>query len=313
MIPGLMRKKAMSLDEALKEGTEILLEANVPNARNDAEMLLYHVAKINRAYRLAHGDEEVNITCEDDKLKRYFELINRRAERIPLQHILGYQDFMGLRFYVNRDVLIPRFDTEILVEEAMKRINDGMTILDMCTGSGCILTSLIYYSNGCSGVYADISDLALKVAKKNAEVLLKDKIEQSDIKLYYVNSDIFDSFTTLKNSGNSEIPLLYDIIVSNPPYIETEVIDSLEEEVKGHDPIIALDGGADGLKFYREIIDKAQDFLTKSGTLIFEIGYNQGKAVSDYMKEKGYVNVEVIQDLNGLDRVVVGNKSCLTN
>ena len=195
---------------------------------------------------------------------------------------------MGLTFRVNEHTLIPRQDTEILVEEGMRHMFDGMRILDMCTGSGCILLSLLKYSNECEGTGVDISKEALKVAEENAERL--------GLKAEFIQGDLFENLPDMK----------YDMIISNPPYIETAVIETLMPEVREHEPIQALDGMEDGLFFYQRIVEKAGGFLTKGGWLLFEIGYNQGEAVRELMKEKGFQNIEIVKDYAGLDRVVLG-------
>ena len=290
----------MTIDEAYKECLGILKNAGIADAETDTDLLLEYVCKISRGYRLGHGCEELMLSCTDDIEVRFMDAVNKRAKRIPLQHITGKQEFMGLTFRVNPSVLIPRFDTETLVEETLKHVHDGMKILDMCTGSGCILISLLNYSNGCIGVGADISEEALEVARENADRLLKDK---DDINISYVNSNIFSAF----KEGED----LFDIIVSNPPYIKSAVIDTLETEVKDYDPRIALDGGEDGLYFYKEIISKAPKFLKGSGVLALEIGYDEGDEVSSLMKENHFTEVNIIKDLSGNDRVVTGIRKCL--
>ena len=295
---------AMTINELLKTGMAQLEEAKVPDASIDAQRLLEATFEIDMGYRLMHGDDELSeiVTESDEKISEYRNLINQRSLRIPLQHILGYQDFMGMRFLVTPDVLIPRQDTEILVEEALKEIHDGMRILDMCTGSGCILISLLKYSNDCSGAGIDISDKALNIAKRNAEGLLMDK---QNVSCEFLQSDLFDSF---------EDDEKFDIIVSNPPYINSDVIATLEPEVRNYDPLIALDGGDDGLYFYQKIIMNADKYLKGGGRILFEIGYDQSKSVTDLLEKYGYTDIETIKDYAGLDRVVkAGRKICLTN
>ena len=291
----------MTFEEAYNRGKDILIKAGVADALIDARLLLEEAAQVNKAYLLMHANEELKLSCEDSVEDSYFRMIDMRAKRIPLQHIVGYQDFMSLRFKVNNNVLVPRFDTEVLVEEALKHVHDGMRILDMCTGSGCILVSILKYSNDCCGVGVDISDKALEVAKENADILLSDR---TDVDVTFIKSDLFNEL----NKENK-----FDVIVSNPPYIQTEVIKTLDSEVKDHDPIIALDGGGDGLDFYRRIIDNAGDYLNPGGVIIFEIGYDEAQEVLNLLGRAGYINISVIKDLSGLDRVVVGYKSCLTN
>lgn len=291
----------MTFEEAYNRGKDILIKAGVADALIDARLLLEEAAQVNKAYLLMHANEELKLSCEDSAEDSYFRMIDMRAKRIPLQHIVGYQDFMSLRFKVNNNVLVPRFDTEVLVEEALKHVHDGMRILDMCTGSGCILVSILKYSNDCCGVGVDISGKALEVAKENADILLSDR---TDVDVTFIKSDLFNEL----NKENK-----FDVVVSNPPYIQTEVIKTLDSEVKDHDPIIALDGGRDGLDFYRRIIDNAGDYLNPGGVIIFEIGYDEAQEVLNLLGRAGYINVSVIKDLSGLDRVVVGYKSCLTN
>lgn len=273
----------MTYRELYDWGSARLAEAKIREAALDARLLLEEVCSTDRGYLLVHGDEPVS----DVQEQAYRDFISRRGSRIPLQHIVGYQEFMGLRFMVNSDVLIPRQDTEILVEEVMRYLHDGMRILDMCTGSGCILLSLLQYSNDCEGVGSDISEAALAVARTNAEHLKKDAA--------FVQSDLFEN-----------IEGKYDVIVSNPPYIPTKVIETLEAEVRDYDPMNALDGKEDGLHFYRRIVDKAGEYLYPGGMLFFEIGHDQAEAVKSLMMEAGYVDVSVCKDLGGLDRVVYG-------
>lgn len=264
-------------------GAEKLKEAGVEEAALDARLLLEEVCGTDRNDLLAHGDHPV----AEDQLERYMKCIDLRSKRIPLQHILGYQEFMGLKFKVTPDVLIPRQDTETLVEEVMRNLHDGMRILDMCTGSGCILLSLLRYSNDCVGTGCDLSEAALQVAQENARALL--------LEAEFIQSDLFE-----KVQGK------YEIIVSNPPYIPSWEILTLMEEVRDHDPLMALDGREDGLFFYREIIKGAGQHLYPGGMLFFEIGCTQAEDVSRYLKEAGYKEVTVCKDLAGLDRVVSG-------
>lgn len=273
----------MQYQELYRMGKDRLTEAKVPEAELDARLLLEEVCGTDRNDLLVHGDKEV----PPEQCDRYVEYIQRRQKREPLQQITGYQEFMGLRFKVTPDVLIPRQDTEILVEEVMRYVHDGMHILDMCTGSGCILLSLLKYSNDCEGTGCDISEPALKVAEENAKEL--------SLNASFVQSNLFENI-----SGK------YEFIVSNPPYIPTGVIPTLMEEVRDHEPVSALDGREDGLYFYREIVEKAGEYLYPGGMLFFEIGYDQAEKVSSLMRQAGYQEVTVCKDLAGLDRVVYG-------
>lgn len=223
----------------------------------------------------------------EEEREKYFRLIGQRASHIPLQQITGEQEFMGFLFQVNESVLIPRQDTEILVEEACRKIRPGMRVLDLCTGSGCIIISL---AKLCPGIAAEASDLsleALAVAKQNGTRL------GAQVKWY--QGDLF-----------SEIQGSYDVIVSNPPYIPTAQIQTLSEEVRLHEPLQALDGKEDGLYFYRKIAAQAKRYLKPEGWLLFEIGYDQAAEVGEIMRKSGYGQIQVKKDLAGLDRVVSG-------
>ncbi len=277
----------MNYRDCFEEGRRILTAAKIEEADLDARLLLEYVCSTNRHDLLVHGDREVEKKQADD----YLQLIARRGRHIPLQHLTGTQDFMGLTFRVNEHVLIPRQDTEILVEEALKELHDGMRILDMCTGSGCILISLLHYSNDCTGVGADISKDALKMAAVNAEEILGRQHDQPE----WVYSDLFEC-----------VDGKFDRIVSNPPYIRSAVIDTLMPEVREHEPLSALDGREDGLYFYRRIIEEGRDYLVRGGQLYFEIGYNQAQDVTRLMEAAGFTEITVVQDYAGLDRVVYG-------
>lgn len=273
----------MNYTEAFLMGMQKLKEAEIGEAQLHARLLLEEVCGTDHNTLLCHGDREVSEAEEE----QYRKALEQRAVHVPLQHLLGYQDFMGLRFQVNEHVLIPRQDTEILVEEAMRYLHDGMRILDLCTGSGCILLSLLHYSNDCEGTGVDISKEALQVAALNAELL--------GIKADFLKSDLYEKVT-----GK------FDLLVSNPPYIERKVIPTLMEEVREYDPYIALDGGEDGLDFYRRIIGGAQDYLKRGGQILMEIGSGQAQAVSELLREAGFKEIDVCRDFAGLDRVVSG-------
>lgn len=285
----------MNYREIYLWGREELEKAGIGEFELDARLLLEHICHTNRNTLLVHGDREV--TPEEEK--EYREAITLRSSRIPLQHITGVQEFMGLEFKVNRHVLCPRQDTECLVEEVMRYLHDGNRILDMCTGSGCILLSLLHYSNHCSGVGADISKEALEVALENASNIAAMKRPNSwdERTVEFIHSDLFSKVPEEK----------FDIIVSNPPYIASSVIPTLMEEVREHEPMAALDGMEDGLFFYRKIVAESRNYLAKEGMLFFEIGHDQGQAVSDMMKDAGFGEVTVVKDFAGLDRVVYGS------
>lgn len=285
--------KEPTYGEVYREGTARLAEAGIEEAALDARLLLEYVCGTDRNTLLAHGDREVSAAeCE-----RYRELTRRRAAHVPLQHLTGEQDFMGLTFLVNKDVLVPRQDTEVLVEEVMKHLHDGMRILDMCTGSGCILLSLLHYSNDCEGVGVDLSGQALAVARENYERL---RAVRPEMAACFLEGDLFGA---LGNHPGER----FDLIVSNPPYIKTSAIDTLMPEVREHEPVMALDGGTDGLIFYRRIAENAGTYLNGGGMLFFEIGCEQAEDVCGIMEQAGFREVAVEKDFAGLDRVVYGN------
>ncbi len=298
----------LTYQESYQWGQEQLAEAKIVEAKQDARLLLEWCCGTDRNTLLAHGDRIVSA----EEFEQYKECIAKRKSHIPLQHITGEQDFMGLTFVVNSNVLVPRQDTEVLVEEVMRHLHDGMRLLDMCTGSGCILLSLLHYSNDCTGVGVDISEEALGVAEENAEKILglsRECITENDRaghglafgkQIELIQSNLFDKLNSCEK---------FDIIVSNPPYIKTSVIESLMPEVKEHEPHLALDGREDGLFFYREIIEQAGVYLHNEGMLFFEIGYDQGEEVRALMESAGYIEVEAVKDFAGLDRVVYGTYS----
>ena len=284
--------------ELLKEGTQILINGGIEEARLDAWLLLGYTAGITRAWYYAHDDQKPGQEIAD----RYRELCTRRAERIPLQHLTGKAYFMGYEFDVDERVLIPRQDTEILAEEALRLLADKRSpeILDMCTGSGCLLLSILMEKEDAHGTGVDISEEALAVAEKNRKNL---HLEERAL---LVKSDTFSGEYFQKNS--SEHPMEYDMLISNPPYIPTADIQQLMDEVRLHDPVLALDGKEDGLYFYRRITEEALRYLKPGGWLLYEIGCDQGEAVSRIMRTNDFSNIAVKKDLAGLDRVVLGQK-----
>lgn len=278
----------MNYREVYEQGRSALVAAGIEEAELDARLLLEHICGTTRQELLAHGDRPV----EEEAYVRYQEAVKRRMRRIPLQHITGVQEFMGLPFTVNGSVLVPRQDTEILVEEALRYLHDGMELLDMCTGSGCILISLLHYSNGCGGLGADLSDEALETAVRNAERLLGNRADNG---ARFIKSDLFE-----RVEGS------FDMILANPPYIATNVIETLMPEVRDYEPRMALDGGADGLSFYRRLIVQAPRHLKRGGRLFFEIGFDQAEAVASLMRERGFDGIRTVKDFAGGDRVVHG-------
>lgn len=284
--------------ELLKHGSERLKAAGIAEADNDAWLLFSAVTKMSRTDYFMRSADAVPA----DTAALYLRKLERREAHEPVQYIEGTAPFMGYEFVVNENVLIPRMDTEILVSEALKLAEimyadrlrgTDFNILDMCTGSGCIAQSvyLMLKKAGCETMVTavDISDKALEVAKLNAGRLGAD--------ISFIQSDLFENV-----SGS------FSMILSNPPYIRTDVIADLEPEVKEHEPVLALDGTEDGLYFYRRITQRAWDFLEKGGVLMYEIGYDQAMEVSDMLAVKGYTDIRVIKDFAGLDRVVTAVK-----
>ena len=252
----------MTYQEAYQKATGELKAAGIPEPESDSWILLEHVTGMTRTRYYVDGFERMPKNEED----RFFELVSCRKTRIPVQHLTGVQEFMGYEFAVNEHVLVPRQDTEILVEEAEKRLllmkkENPVKVLDMCTGSGCILLSVALERKLSKGIGVDISGKALAVAKANQEALAPENVT-------LIQSDLFE------NAGKYLMEQSVDIVVSNPPYICTEVIDSLSEEVRLHDPVLALDGHEDGLYFYRKITKQAKSFLKPGGRLFYEIGYD---------------------------------------
>ena len=285
----------VTIDRLLREGTKRLIEANITTARLDAEVLLYNLLGVERTYLHMYPEREVA-----EKTQREFRIgIEKRAKHMPIQYIVNRQEFMGLDFRVEEGVLIPRADTEILVEKVLDIYKDNyyphmVKIIDMGTGSGAIAVSLAKYIDNCSITAIDTCSNSLKTAIKNADFHnVKDKIT------FYLG-DLFDPIDKQYEYGT------YDFVISNPPYIPRPVIGTLGSNVKDYEPHLALDGGVDGLDFYRKITAGAKNYLKKSSWLLFEIGHDQGKDVGKILNINGFKNIDVLQDLAGLDRVIVG-------
>lgn len=272
----------MTLGGLLQYGKEKLGRAQIQEWDLDAWYLLEYVTGCTKNDYFLRPDQEV--TGEQER--RYAELIEKRSGHVPLQHLTGSQEFMGLSFRVNEHVLIPRQDTEILVETACGYMEPGMHILDLCTGSGCILLSVMSCCPGVTGLGVDLSCQALEVARENGARLR--------IPAEFLQSDLFD-----------QVEGPFDRILSNPPYIPSEVVDTLMEEVRDHEPRMALDGREDGLYFYRKIVEQSPAYLKTGGMLFFEIGYDQAEAVRELM-EREFTGIQVVRDLSGLDRVIYG-------
>ena len=279
----------MNYNEAYQYGDETLQASGIEDAAQEALLLLEHICHTKRSDLYAHPDKELRAEESD----AYQAVLAQRALHLPYAQITGNCAFMGLNFFVNEHVLIPRPDTECLVEECMPQLHDGMTFMDLCTGSACIALSLLHYSNHTRCVATDLSEEALSVATRNAQELeLTDRIE-------FIKTDLFPERQLVPEKG-------LDLIVSNPPYIESDVIATLMPEVREHEPRMALDGGADGLDFYRRIVEKAPNYLARGGMLLVEIGYDQGESVPALFTQAGFKNVKMIRDLAGNARVVSG-------
>ncbi len=281
----------MTYKELYEYGVGRLAGADIAEARLDARLLLEYICHTDRNALLVHGERVISSLEEEF----YRTVIERRAAHMPLQYITGEQEFMGLDFRVNEHTLIPRQDTEILVEEVMRYMGDGMRILDLCTGSGCILLSLLKYSNECEGIGTDISGDALEIARENAVTLGIDAV--------FLEGSLYEPLAGYKSARTNDA--LFDIVVSNPPYIESTQIKELMPEVRDFEPGIALDGGIDGLDFYRRIIEAAPAYMRKGAMIFFEIGYNQASAVSRLLEDRGFAGIQIVKDYSGNDRVAL--------
>ena len=292
----------MKVRELLNEGTEKLEAAGIDNAAYDARVILEDAYGLDAAGLLMNlnrdicpgalgGTEPSDIReCPGDcgAISTFNMGINMRLRHVPLQHIIGHTGFMGLDFKVSRDVLIPRQDTETLVETVLEREKDpAISILDLCTGSGCIAVSLKKLGGYSQVAASDLSDKAIGLAMRNASI--------NDAEIRLIKSDLF-----------KDIEGSFDVIVSNPPYIPTEEIETLSPEVRDHDPRLALDGGSDGLDIYRRIVSECGDVLNTGGRLYMEIGFDQAAAVGGLMEKAGFRDIEVVKDLAGKDRVIFG-------
>ena len=274
----------MLIREILKKGNEILIKNNIEENFLKTRILLSDVLNVEKEYLIIHDEEEVL----REKETEFFKKIERLSKGEPLQYITNKAEFMNLEFYVDENVLIPQPDTEILVQNviSLAKSKTKVKILDLCTGSGAIGISLYNNLENAEIFASDISKKALEVAKKNAKT--------HNSKIEFILSNLFDN-----------INLKFDIIVSNPPYIETTELEKLPLEVK-NEPKLALDGGEDGLYFYKNIIKLAPQFLNKDGYLAVEIGYNQKEKVENIFKDSGFKNISIKKDLSNIDRIIYG-------
>ena len=283
----------MNIGSLLNLATKMLKSRNIDTARLDSQLILGKVLNKDKIYLMINSSEEV----EKEKEEEFLNLINKRMENMPVRYILGEVDFMGLDFYIEEGVLIPRSDTEVLVEEVLKIIgkDEKLYVCDLCSGSGAIGISLAYYRKNIMVDLIDFYEKPEKISKKN---IIKNNLENQ---VKFIKSDLLkEPIKELKR---------YDIIVSNPPYIKENVIDTLMDDVKNYEPRTALSGGDSGLIFYERIVEESKKVLKENGILAFEIGYDQGDSVSNIMKNNGYIDIKVVKDLAGLDRVVIGRFS----
>lgn len=280
----------MTIKETLKYGCDILEKNGIGEAGIDAWNLFEYITGINRTQYFLYPDKEV----DNNQSEKYIEVINKRASHYPLQYITNVQSFLQYDFYVDESVLVPRPETELLVLEAEKLVNKqksgNYNVCDMCTGSGCIAISFKLRNTDCDVDAVDISDAALHIARRNAADL------NADVTFY--KSDLFAALSNKR----------YDLIISNPPYIETAEIDLLMSEVKDYEPKLALDGKEDGLFFYRKIIEESNKYLEPDGKVIFEIGFNQADDITNMLKTAHFKDIQVLKDMSGLNRIVIGGK-----
>lgn len=279
--------------QLLQEGTGILQEAGIQEAEIDSWLLLEYVTGMDRSFYFLKSEKE----AEEEEKAVYRKLIRQRAGHIPLQYLTGVQEFMGLPFWVNQDVLVPRQDTECLVETALAYVK-GKKVLDLCTGSGCIAVSVAVFGQVKECYAVDLSEKALETARKNAK--------RHHAEITFIKSDLFE-----------DVAGVYDVILSNPPYIPDKVIEGLSEEVRKYEPYMALNGGSDGLSFYRKITKESKEHLSEGGMLFYEIGCEQAEDVRKIMQAEGFCDILCKKDYAGNDRVIYGllerKEKCLTD
>ena len=279
----------MKYQEILNQGSKILKLNDVKSYNLDSEILLSSSLKLDRSQLLLNLDKII----ENKEKEIFFNFIDRRSRNEPVAYITGYKEFWKSSFKVDKNVLIPRPDTETIIEQVLKELDNHSSkkILDIGTGSGCILISILIERKKCFGVGIDISKKAVKLAKYNA------KIQHIDNRIKFLNSDI-DNFCVDK----------YDLIISNPPYIKQREINSLEKDIKNHEPRVALDGGIDGYKKIRLIIEKSSTLIKKKGKLFLEIGKNQTRKTLKMLNLNGFNKTKIVKDLSGKNRCIISTK-----
>ncbi len=276
----------MKVIDLLKNGRKILIENEIEEGSLKTRLLLSNILKVSKEYLIVHEEDEVSKNQEEE----FFKKIKRLVDGEPIQYIINSVEFMKIDFFVDNSVLIPQPDTEILVEKVIKickNDNKCLKILDLCTGSGIICVSLAKNLQNVKMFASDVSKSALQIAKLNSK--------KNNVEIFFYESDLFENINEK-----------FDIIVSNPPYIETEVIKTLSKEVR-NEPLLALDGGKDGLNFYRRIAKEAKNYLNSNGKIALEIGFNQKVAVTQIFEEQGYKNIQCFKDLSNNDRVIICN------
>ncbi len=275
----------MENSKALAKAREILAAKGVSNPGLDSTILLAHALLVSKDWVIFNPDFKLNEAQQEN----FFELINRRANRELVSHLIGKREFFGEEFLVTKDVLDPRPDSETLIEEVLKKSHDGCKILDLGVGSGCLIITLLKSFKNSVGTAVDISESAIEIARKNSEN------HQVSSRLKIFKSDLFSNLNRAEK---------FDLIISNPPYIPAADIEILEPEVRIHEPRSALDGGVDGLDFYRRIAAEAKNFLSESGRIFLEIGYGQEKSVSEIFVKNGFSHINSALDLSGVVRVL---------
>lgn len=283
----------VSAKQLYLEGKTLLEQNNIENPSTNASYIIKkHCGKSKAELLLA------DVFLLEEEETAFFDDINKRLSNIPLQYILGQWEFMSLPFFVNKNVLIPRAETEILVEKVLKLCKNkkNITVLDLCSGSGCIAISLAHYNKEISCIGIDISEKAVELAKKNA------KLNNVCDRVSFIEWDIFKGYKDIIKENFA------DILVSNPPYIKTEDLKLLGKEIIENEPLTALDGGVNGYIFYENIIKNYKATLKKGGLLCFECGISQSEYIKELMQENEFINVKIIKDYSQIDRVVIGNR-----